>query len=305
MENRNRVKEREKRIKQMNRKENDDFDFETETVINMTNKNNRKVESRNRIKNEKVQKRKQKKKKRIKMILRLTMLILLIIGSMAFAMISPIFNIKDIEVLNTNILSKETIISLSGLTINQNLFRFLKLDVEKSIKENPYVEDVKINRKLPNKIQIEVKERQRNFNLQFLNGYAYINNQGYILEISEDKQNMTILKGMETKEEDIVPGNRLCNNDLEKLESVIKIMTVAKENELDNKITSIDISNKSEYIIYLEEEQKTVYLGNDNNLNTKILYVKKIIEDEAGKEGKIFVNGDFSNKFRSYFRENV
>ena len=26
---------------------------------------------------------------------------------------------------------------------------------------------------------------------------------------------------------------------------------------------------------------------------------------EAGKEGTIYVNGDFSNKFRAYFREKV
>lgn len=302
---RNKVKEREKRINQLNRKEKDDFDFETETVINMTNRNNKKVENRNRKINEKEQRRLKKRKKRIKRAVKWTSLMLLIIGSIVFAMTSPIFNIKEIEVINNDIVSKETIISLSRLTIDQNLFRFLKSDVEKSIKENPYIESVKVHRNLPNKIAIEIEERKRNFSLQFLNGYAYINNQGYILEISEDKQNMPVLQGAETPEENIKPGNRLCNEDLEKLESVIRIITIAKEDELDGKITSIDISNKNEYIIYLDEEQKTVYLGNDNNLNTKMLYVKKIIEDESGKEGTIFVNGDFSNNFRAYFREKV
>ena len=83
-------------------------------------------------------------------------------------------------------------------------------------------------------------------------------------------------------------------------------MSIAKENEIDNKITGIDISNKNEYILYLAEEKKTAYIGNDSNLTTKILYIKEIMEKyEAGKEGTIFVNGDFTNKFKAYFREKV
>lgn len=304
-EMKNKVKEREKRIKQIKENQYDTFELDTETVIRMTNKNNAEVQNRNRKINENEQKRIKKRKKRMKKILKWTSLIILILGAIIFALVSPIFNIKEIEVANTNILSQDTIVSLSGLTKEQNIFRFLKSDVEKSIKENPYVESVNIKRQLPNKVLIEVEERQRNFNLEFLNGFAYINNQGYILEISEEKLDLPILKGAKTPEEEIKPGNRLCMEDLQKLESAIKIMNVAKENEFDSRVTSIDISNKNEYILYLEQDKKTVYLGDINNLNTKMLYVKKMIDLEDKKEGTIFVNGDFNNKFKAYFREKV
>ena len=304
-EMKNKVKEREKRIKQIKENQYDTFELDTETVIRMTNKNNAEVQNRNRKINENEQKRIKKRKKRMKKILKWTSLIILILGAIIFALVSPIFNIKEIEVANTNILSQDTIVSLSGLKKDNNIFRFLKSDVEKSIKENPYVESVNIKRQLPNKVLIEVEERQRNFNLEFLNGFAYINNQGYILEISEEKLDLPILKGAKTPEEEIKPGNRLCMEDLQKLESAIKIMNVAKENEFDSRVTSIDISNKNEYILYLEQDKKTVYLGDINNLNTKMLYVKKMIDLEDKKEGTIFVNGDFNNKFKAYFREKV
>ena len=95
-------------------------------------------------------------------------------------------------------------------------------------------------------------------------------------------------------------------NDLKKLETAIKIMKIAQENGIAEKITGLDISNKDEYIVYLEGEKKTAYLGDNSNLNTKMLYVKEIMEKyEAGKEGSIFVDGDFNNKFKAYFREKV
>ncbi len=36
-----------------------------------------------------------------------------------------------------------------------------------------------------------------------------------------------------------------------------------------------------------------------------MLYVQAIIEQEKGKEGEIFLNGDLNNGFRPYFREKV
>ena len=298
-------RQREKRIKEMKKNEETEFDFDTETVINMTNKNNKNFMKKNNAAISKNQRKIAKKKKRVKRIIKWTSLALIIIAGTIFAFASPLFNITQIEVINTNLLSKDKVISLSGIKKDQNIFRFLKSDVIKKIKEDPYVQDVKINRQLPNKVQIDIEERQRNFSLEFLNGYAYINNQGYILEISQDKLNLPVIKGASTEENNITPGKRLEQKDLEKLEVAIKIMTIAKENELDEKVTSIDISNKNEYILYLESEKKTVYLGNQENLTTKMLYTKKIIEKESGNEGTIYVNGDFTNKFKAYFRQKV
>ena len=105
------------------------------------------------------------------------------------------------------------IVSLSKLQIGQNLFRFNKNKVEKEIKTNPYVESVSVKRKLPNKIEITIEERNRNYNVEFLNGYAYINNQGYILEISEQKlEGIPVIQGISTEVEQIVEGNRFGNN---------------------------------------------------------------------------------------------
>lgn len=281
------------------------FDLDTETVIQMTNKNKIKKEEQKRKVLTKKERKRKRKIKRIKFFLKLILFVGLASGTIIFALTSPIFNIKDIKVINNNQVQADTIISLSELKREDNIFKFYGKNVVNKIKENAYIENVKIHRKLPSTIEIEVEERTPKFSVDYMGKYAYINTQGYILEIAETNNEMTIIQGATTKEEDIQPGNRLCNEDLSRLEETIKILNSANENNLEGKVTSIDISDKNEYSIYIESEKKRVHLGDSTNLSNKMLYILAIIEKEKDKEGDIFVNGDLNNKFQPYFREKV
>ena len=306
MMQRKKAKEREKRIKlQKQQRQEDKFDFETEEVIGMTNRNNHKKQEAKKKKISKQEIAKNKKKKRIKKFLKWTTIILILCGGITFLMVSPIFNIKEIEVVQNNRVSADTIKSLSRLNSNMNIFRFWSANVEKQIEENAYIEDVKIKRKLPNKIQIEVIEREPRFSIQILNSYGYISSQGYILEINNNELALPVITGINTQEENRKVGYRLVEEDLYKLEEILKIMNTAKENNLDTKVTSIDISQKNEYIMTMQDEKKTIYLGDISNLSAKMVYIQGILEDNKDKEGTIFVNGDFNKKFRPYFREKV
>ncbi|MCI8470750.1 MAG: FtsQ-type POTRA domain-containing protein [Clostridia bacterium] len=299
------AKAREKRIRENKVRREKNFDFDTEAVIQMTNKNKQKIEEARRKEIMQEERKRKKKSKIIKRIIKLVLLVGIIIGTVVFAMVSPIFNIKNIQVMNHEHVNSDTIISLSELKMEENIFRFNSSIVAKKIKENAYIKNVKIHRKLPSTIQIEVEERKHSYSVDFLGKYAYIDNQGYILEIAEDSKQMPILQGIETPEEQVVEGERLNKEDLEKLEDIIKIMNATKEYDLDSKVTSIDISKKNEYSLYLEQEKKKVYLGDNTNLSNKMLYVNAIIEEEKEKTGEIFANGDLNNKFRVYFRESL
>ena len=311
MMQRKKQKEREKRINERKKeqkkqeKKDEKFEQDTDTAINMTNKNKIKKDKEIQRRIAKQENKRRKRIKKIKFFVKLILLIGIIAGGITFALTSPIFNIKSINILNNNKIPSDTIISLSGLKNEENIFKFYKRNIIEKIKENPYIEDVEIKRKLPNTVEINVTERVEAYNIEYMGKYAYINTQGYILEISEDSKNMPIIQGTTTKKEDIVPGNRLNNEDLQKLEQVIKITSSIKEAGLDGQVITIDISDEKNYSIYLNDEKKMVYLGDGSNLSNKKLYVQVIIEKEKGKEGEIFVNGDLNSGFHPYFREKV
>ena len=217
---------------------------------------------------------------------------------------SPFFNIKNIEIVGNQKLTNEEIISLSQVQIDENTFKLIKSKVQKNIKQNAYVENIKVKRKLPDTITIEVEERIPTYMIAFANAYAYINNQGYFLEISKDKLELPILTGFLTKEEDIQEGNRLCVEDLQRLDDVLQIMKSATSNEVDSLVTKINIANKQNYILELKDEKKTVQMGDTSNLSTKMLYIKSILEQNKKIEGEILVNTDLNSK-GAIFRKKV
>jgi len=110
---RRKAKEREKRIKENKAKSQESFDLDAEDVIKMTNKNKIKQEQVRKRRISEKEKRRQRRNKKIKLALKIILLLGILACGITFAMISPIFNIKNIQVVGNNQVSSETIISLS------------------------------------------------------------------------------------------------------------------------------------------------------------------------------------------------
>ena len=245
-----------------------------------------------------------KKRNRNKRIIKISLLFILFIIVILCAMFSPLFNIKTIEVNGNKIVTKNEIISLSKIQIEENSFKLSKGKIKKQVKENAYIQDVKITRKLPSTILIEIEEREPAYLLEYAGSYVVIDKQGYMLEIKTEKISLPVIQGEVTETSNFVVGNRLCTEDLERLGVISKIAELAKVNDIYTIITGIDISNKENIKLIFETEEKVAYLGDSTNMNTKILMIKSILEKEEGKPGEIFLNFDL-NKKNPIFRERV
>lgn len=268
-----------------------------------TNTKKQNTKNKKTISKKEEQIKKQKRIKRFKVI-KYTFLALLLLTAIIATMTSPLFNIKQITVTGNNKITNDEIISLSQINIQENTYKTNMKKAKTKILENPYIKSVEIKRKLPSNVEIIVEERKTTFMIEYGNSYVYINNQGYILEVSSEKLEVPILQGAETITEDFIPGNRLCVEDLEKMSTVIKIMEIATSNEISSLITRIDIQSKQNYKIVFETEQKVAYIGDETDLNTKILNIKSILERESGIRGEIFVNMDLKTNDAT-FRQTV
>lgn len=272
--------------------------------VKINNKNG--VTNNTKVNKKEVTKEKEiKKSNRKKIIISIFILILIALGGTIYYLTTPAFNIAHIGVYGNNKNSVDTYISLSKIEIGStNIFAINNGIIKKNIKENAYVENVEMKRKLPNTVELYITERKVDYQIEYSDKYMYINEQGYLLEISEEKKDVPSIKGLSLVKEDMQVGQRANNDDLQKLDIVLKIINYCKYNSIENKITAIDVSNTSNYTLIFEREGKKAYLGDASNLSERILWLKTILQKEKGNKGEIFINGDL-NKDKVYFREEV
>ncbi len=285
------------------------------TKKTLQKENNKKQKSKtikNRSNNKSTRKPKSKKKKiknnkktRIIIWTSITVLILAIIVGIVIgskALIDNIFKIKQIVVLNNQKVSSEEIINLSTLIPQDSMFKITKETIKNNIKSNAYIEDVTIKRSINGTITLDIKERVPKYMLKFANAYVYINNQGYMLEISEIPLELPIITGFSTISEEIKTGNRLNLEDLDKLEDIIKVMESTQNNAVISIITEIDISDQSNYILKMESEGKVVQFGDATKINVKLGMIELLLDAEKGKRGEIYFQDDAK---KAVFKEEV
>ncbi len=236
--------------------------------------------------------------------IRKCILLFLIIIAIFFILSSSFFDIKEVVVEGNNIVSEDEIKTLLQLENKKNIFSISEKNIKNCLSQNAYIENVSVKRKLPNILDVQVVERKIKYMIQIGNGWAYISNQGYILNISNESKNVPIIIGLSTDLSEVKVGSKLNDEDLKKFEILNRISEIANSNGILEIISKIDITDSQNYTLYLDNEKKIAYLGDCSDLNTRILFVKAITEQEKGKEGEIFVNVDL-NEENVYFREKI
>lgn len=268
-----------------------------EVMINMAKK---KVKTSGKINKQRQIEKKKRKNRKLTLIL---ILILALVGGIsAYLLTSPSFAIQEISIKGNNKLSHQQIMQKAEVNRGDNLFSKIGIVIKVKLKQNRYIEDAKINKIYPNKIEINVTERKQQFQIKTdSEGYIYIDEQGYLLEYGMEKLNIPVIVGMDIKINDIESLHRLNENDLDKMENVLQIREECTNIEIADKITQYQVNN--EYVISLENDGLAINLGDATNLKNRMYYVNAILKQEAGKRGTIYVNGDLNEGFSTYFRE--
>ena len=245
----------------------------------------------------------QKKRKRRKNILITLIIMIVLVGIGVYLFISPTFKIKTIVVNGNSQISKDKILELADIKTGDNIFLKLSKVIEVKLKQNGAIEEVKVNKLYPSRVEIEIKERSKRFQIETeKENYIYIDEQGYIIGCSSDKLELPIITGMDITETDVNKEKRLDDKDINRMENILQIYEECKKIDIDEKITKMEVND--EYIFNLENDGIIINLGNATNLKDRMYYVSAILKQESGNRGTIYVNGNLNEGFLPYFSAN-
>lgn len=202
----------------------------------------------------------------------------LIGGSIYLLYFTDYFVLRKIEVKNNKKVKKEEIIKLTGLRGDERLFRISLKDIRNRLLKNSYIEDVMIVRKLPDTLEIIVKEREPLGIIKKAKTFYLIDKEGVIICPAS------------SKDFDFYPLLELRNKDYKK--KFLNFLKWIKENSMYlpvyanlSKIVldkeKIYFYTKRRLIIYfpLVCEKDWIFLYKNLDKVVTYLYKKEIIEE--------------------------
>lgn len=200
--------------------------------------------------------------------------ILLLIGVMLAMLLLPCFNIKYIDVAGNNKVTQASLTEKSTVAYGENIFKVNIKKGKKQIENIPYVESVKIKRKLPNIVIIEIKERKPVASLAAGEGFALIDKECRILETVKET-NAPLMEGLEVKIQD---GKFIGEENPEFVTNFKKLSGLLEGNGVKDRITNykVDKENKITFVI---DKTKTVILGDEKNVEYKLLLLESAINE--------------------------
>ncbi|QZY57166.1 cell division protein FtsQ/DivIB [Crassaminicella profunda] len=203
-------------------------------------------------------------------------LIMILVGAVSFIIIfkTDIFKIKGIQVFGNTTISKEEIVADSGIIIGNHIFKEKLKHIEANVHNNPYVKTVSVKRKLPDKIIIQIVEREEEAAIPFMNEYLIIDEDGMVLRSSTSNGNLKVIKGLEFT--NFMEGAILVVKDKGQLSKALEIVRGINKHEIF--IKELDITNKKDSIIKFTDDL-ICKVGEGNNLDYRLKVLKKILED--------------------------
>ncbi|GFN35972.1 cell division protein FtsQ [Tepidimicrobium xylanilyticum] len=225
--------------------------------------------------------------------MKLFMLILIGIIIYLFIFKTDIFNIKRIEVIGNKNLKKDQVIKASLCNIGENIFNISKKNGEASLKRLSYIKEANIKRKLPDKIVIEIVERKEIAIIPYIGSYIYIDDEGYVLKIEEQNDEVDLLRIDGIKLENPIEGDNLFHTLAD--EEMVVFFNYSNSLNLISLMKRVDFADKTNVVIELKNGVKVAF-GLLDNVKYKLRFLNKIINDieEKGINARhiLFNKGD-------------
>jgi len=235
-----------------------------------------------------------RKKHRKKIVRRINYILLSFLMCIIFTVIcmALFLKIENIEVTGNERYIASDIVQISGISEGQNMYSINKKDAIALITEKyPYINGVVIRRTLPSTLTFRITEDKAKYYTEICGEYFVLSETLRVLERSLQKpatsndSKLIFIRLSDVSK--AVVGSEVSFNKTLSFDYISSFFEIMSENEIEPKVSEIDISNKYNIYVYYEDRFK-IYLGDTSNADMKLTFARLMIESfDADKRGTV------------------
>ena len=236
------------------------------------------------------------------------LLSILVICAAIIAALTLFFRVESVEVAGQQRYTAEEIRAAAGVEQGDNLFLLNKYDVARAITEKlPYIEEIRINRRLPATLCVEVKECAKPLALVQDGSAWLISTKGKIVEQveAEEAVNYGVISGCGLMTPAVGTQIALATEYTAQQESLLDLLAALKDAGMLEKVDGIRLDDLS--TLYLNYDGRfTVKLPYSADYVFKLSALKSYLEDYDVIQDNMTGTFDMQTREdKSYFKQNV
>lgn len=239
----------------------------------------KKTENLSRDEVRSINKKRIRRKRKIKKLVALFLLAFVIICVGVLLALTVFFKINTINIAGSKVYANSQVLEASGIEIGSSLFGVNEDKLNKILPEKlPYIKSVKVVRKLPDTLTVEITATRETAAFISGAGYILVDDTGKVLDKDAQmlRENVAVVSGVKPK--NVVEGKQISLGKDEVNEDFTTVLSTLQSSDFDG-VTEIVLTEKGEFkLIY--EDRITIKLGSMENLELKLQRAKAAIDKE-------------------------
>lgn len=200
----------------------------------------------------------------------------------------PIFKLKKIEVYGNNTISYFDIVNYTNLFYGENLLKINKKYIKEQLLKNPIIKDASLKIRLPDTLEINVKERDIVGAIAYMGTFLIIDDGGVLVKLDSNTENLKIpvISGVEIAKYEL--GKKLEAKDANKFDFLLLCLKEIKNNSMEEDVNSIEAQNDDKIVITTKDNFRIILVDKDINFS----FLKSVLKDlrEKGyKSGELVI----------------
>ena len=275
-----------------NKESNEELKKESEKDIkeleNQENEQNKEIDKELEEILDRIKKRKEERKEKNRKRRNLFIIAGIIIGLFILSF-TKLVNVDRVVVKGNNYFLDSEIISMAHVKMGNNLiYKPGKIRIKSYLLQNPYIEKVKVRRRLPSTLVIKVREREQMAAIPYDGKYIVTDSDRIVLRKTTDMPHLTVIEGVKIKKMKL--AKELEGENSKHLNDSYDILNLMKEHKLFFKKIIVD-EDKTTIYIY----DNLICTGMTSDIKTMIeknrmQEILKTLIDRGVKRGRIVVS---------------
>ncbi len=217
------------------------------------------------------------KERFLRRILPLFFVLLFLVGFILY-----FFRLQHLQFVNLTGYAPEDVFAAAGLKKNMFVFSIHEKDIMDKLRTDfPYIENIRVERQLPDTVSLVFTEDCARFYTQIYDEYFVISDTMRVLGRYDNEDaipDQHLRKITLPAVSYAVVGHGLQFFDTSYLDFLSEVLTTIEASAIYDNIQSMDFSNR--HYLQLTYDNRLLFdIGNADNLETKLLFVKTIVED--------------------------